>query len=227
MNDDSSPRYPNGRTEPPAGYRQLHEALKVELVETYAIWNVMMELFNAKAADISLMNKHGRHFFVLLERTYLDHVVLRIGHLLDPSQTRGKHNMCLARLCDLLNDSECGDLALRASTQLKKLKETEEPLRVRRNRHIAHKDLNTSLQIDALPNLYISTITQVLKGLAEILNSCSLHYDACTTAYDGLHGAGTELLKLIEMADQHYICETRLLEAQYGITLPEPEDDAT
>jgi hypothetical protein len=215
------------RLSPPKGFEPVYEALKHDLIETYAIWNALMELFNSSPQEIALLNKHGKFFFYLLQNTYFDHVVLCIGRLLDPPKVRGKNNMCIACLCDLLKGPAYEEIVKDARSRLEHVRTLEEPLRVWRNRRIAHADYKTSLKLEHLPVLYVSNVKQVLEALAQLLDRFSAQFYDSTTAYDGLDGAGREMLELIRMADQHYECERRAVELKYGITLSEPQDDAT
>ena len=124
------------------------------------------------------MNATASNFFYITEQTLLDAVQLGICRRVDPVEMGNRENLVLESLLGGLNPEVERDHALLSQLQprLAALKEAVEPVRVSRNRRIAHRDKGVALHAEeALPGVSVGLIDQLLAD-PTIVNVYSGHH---------------------------------------------------
>lgn len=146
-------------------------------------WREFTALYGSKPERIQVLNESAPAFFRLLQETLWEDVLLHIARLTDPAQVRGKANLSVQRLPQLISD---GDVSASVSSSVALAVDAARFCRDWRNRHIAHRDLNLALGRGATP-LEVATrskVQQALTALADVLNAVAKPYLDTTTRFD-------------------------------------------
>jgi hypothetical protein len=160
----------------------LFYAASHELTWTHWRWNQYRALFAEKPSRIELLNEAAALFFRIVQDVLFDDTVLSISKLLASPESRGKPNLTVRRIPSLLPDPILRD---HISMLIEEAKTSAEFAFDRRNRQIAHIDLDLALYRSAQP-LAIATREKVetsLSVLRNILNDVELKYCNAHTMY--------------------------------------------
>ena len=161
----------------------LFRSISKDLSHVHMYWKVYRQLFAATDRRIELLNETGSLVFHILQHLLINEVTLAICRLTDPVATGGHENHSLERL---LRDVEDEHLLNKLRDQMALLRPLAAPFRDRRNRAIAHSDLNSKLQFDEnpLPGISRQTIEDTLKSIRDFMNAYDYHYFHNTHLYE-------------------------------------------
>ena len=187
----------------PESIKDVFDELKNEILWLHAQWKIYRQLFAHSARRVDLLNRSARVFFIIVHATLLDEIQLSLGKLTDPART-GKHeNLSLAQLQERVET--LGDQAL--SSQLNEIlvelcgdrNNLDKPgkckaIRIRRNKRLAHFDLDTSLQLDAepLPGISRQMIEDALSLIRKYMNTIGIRLSQTETAYERVTMSGDD-----------------------------------
>jgi hypothetical protein len=170
----------------PTKIHDLWVTLKAEAVWLHGRWIIYCQLYGTSKERVDVLNRSASTFFNVLQKSLLQDIQLSLGKLGDPKGSGARTNLSLSTLAAEL---ECiGENAL-----VKKLKplivsfdDACQKLRRRRNKWIAHFDLNTMLgsKVTPLQGPFRAEIEAALEALREALNCVEFHYAESHTAYE-------------------------------------------
>ena len=149
-------------------------------------WAIYRQLYGTSEARVEILNRAAGTFAHMLQDVLLDDVELGLAKLGDPAATRVKgvpvENLTLANLCQLIAS---GVLVVELEPLLTAYGAACTKARDRRNKRIAHFDLETMLRPTA-PHVGPSRaeIEAALEALRNVMNRIALHYTGSQTAYD-------------------------------------------
>ncbi len=112
----------------------LFYALWQEVAWLNLKWQEYIELFGKKPSRVELLNKAAPLFFRIVQDALWYDILMHIARLTDPPKSRGKPNLTIRRLPELVGNQELDSLVEEA-------KEAAEFCRDWRHRRIAHRDL--------------------------------------------------------------------------------------
>jgi len=137
-------------------------------------WGEFIELFTDPDRT-DLLNNVAPVFFRAVQVTFFEATVLRIARLTDPPKSAGRSNLTIQQLPNLVNDPI---LAARLLILIEKAKRAAAFCRDRRNRLLAHRDLDLAMGNGANPveEATIKKVRGAINALADILNALSQHY---------------------------------------------------
>ena len=159
---------------------RVYNALFNEVSIVHVTWRLYRQLYAQSAARVDLLNDTAGYFFATLQGILVDHVVLHIGRLTDRETVAGRDNLTIQRLPLLAPDVirvDIGTLVANALTAC-------EPVRLWRNRRLAHADLDVALFDATLPGLSRSDIETMLASLRAVMNRLAGHYWQTETRYE-------------------------------------------
>jgi len=111
-------------------------------------WAIYRQLYGTSEARIDMLNRSAGTFAHMLQDVLLDDVQLGLAKLGDPATTRVKgaavENLTLSNLCQLV--TAAGTLATELPLLLATYADASANARERRNKRIAHFDLETMLR---------------------------------------------------------------------------------
>jgi hypothetical protein len=121
---------------------ETHRFLKIQLVTLHSRWHEYKNLFGHSQERVDLLNQCAGGFFYSIQFSMLQHIELCIVRLLDPAnQRQSAKNMTFERLVHfaeaVYQQSQVSDL----SKMLKHALECSSRLRRRRNKAVAHLDV--------------------------------------------------------------------------------------
>jgi hypothetical protein len=192
-------------SEIPDPLKELFEKLKSEITSLHARWKIYRQLFAHSDERIRLLNRSASRFFLFIHEVLIDHVQLSIGKLTDRACTGRKENLSIYRLHEQVEQLDDADLSSKLKEILVDLCGQRSPkksgkceiIRTRRNKRIAHFDLNTSIQhgSDPLPGVSRQMIEDVLVLLRQYMNTIEGYYCQREHRYhDPIIGPDTEAL---------------------------------
>jgi hypothetical protein len=160
-----------------------YSALWQEVASLYTKWGEYVELFGTGPSRVDLLNQAAPAFFRLVQDSLWDDVLLHLARLTDPPQSVGKSNLTI---CNLLH------LATHPRTQktlpalVHAAVEKARFSRDWRNRRIAHRDLQLSLDGSASPLALASRqhVKDALSTIVAVLNEIEIVYMDSQTFFE-------------------------------------------
>lgn len=166
-------------------------------------WAIYRQLYGTSKARVEILNRTAGTFAHMLQDVLLDDVQLGLAKLGDPAVTHVKglpvENLTLANLCKLIVAS--GVVIVELEPLLTAYGAACARARDRRNKRIAHFDLDTMLRPTAsLMGPSRTEIENALEALRNVMNRVALHYTGSQTAYDliVLDSDGDNLLGMLK-----------------------------
>jgi hypothetical protein len=163
--------------------KEVFDKLKYEVTRCHYYWIVYRQLLGTNEFRIELINKTTPSFFILFQDLFLDYITLQISKLTDPADYGKYKNFSFYYLLELLKEEDSDEFNKKISSILEKLQVVSSLFRNRRNKIVAHRDLNF---IDKKNEYGISrqSVEDVLKIIREYLNEIDFHFFNTTTLYD-------------------------------------------
>ncbi|WP_440223653.1 hypothetical protein ACQQ2N_00230 [Dokdonella sp. MW10] len=211
-----------------AAIDEVWQAIDYEVTWLHGRWAIYRQLYGTSEARVDVLNQSAGTFARMLQDVLLDDVQLGLAKLGDPASTpvRGgrAENLTLKNLLDRVIAS--GVLASELPPLLRRYEDACASIRDRRNKRIAHADLQINLEAKAsLLGPSREEIEVALKALRDVMNGVELHFTGTRTAYefvvlqddgDSLIAALTRGLRYQELVEQGAIPRDDLLSSRWG-----------
>jgi len=126
---------------------EVFHALYQEIAWLQDKWREYRTVFTTSDSRIELLNEAAPRFFVYLQDTLWEDILLHISRLTDAAEMGKKANLTVMRLPDLIGSAET---AARVRVATDAAVAAAAFARDWRNRYIAHRDLPLALQHDVL-----------------------------------------------------------------------------
>lgn len=149
-------------------------------------WIIYRQLYGTSQEHIDILNRSASTFFNVIQKTMLHDVQLSLSKLGDPAGSGKRKNLTLAALVLELEDTGENLVVSKLVPLLKNFDDACKNLRHRRNKWIAHFDLETMLQskVKPLEGPSRAEIETALAALRDVMNCVELHYTESQTAYE-------------------------------------------
>lgn len=160
---------------------EIYTRLWNECVWLFWRWDDYVVLFGTSEERLNKLNEAAPAFFYQLQGTLFESVLLHMCRMTDPAKSRGRANLTLELLPDLVDITIRDDVkSLLASAQQKC-----QFARDWRNVRISHSDLGLALKKSAQPLLAASRaqVHEGLDAIAAVLNRLGRHYGDETVPY--------------------------------------------
>lgn len=185
------------------------EAAKQQLITASAKWQLVEQLFAKSQGRSDFLRRTGSGFFALVRDSVVTDVMISLGRLLEKPHLKGNDNLTLERLMTSVSELGTEELVPKLAYHLQNAKAAYEATRLYRNKRLAHNDLKTILEQEAmpLPPATVGEIRTTLREAGEFLNIIDLHYRRSTTTFgyvmiegdaDGIVGLIRDGLRLRE-----------------------------
>jgi hypothetical protein len=170
----------------PAELQPLWDALIPEVTWLHGRWIIYRQLFGTSPERIDMLNEAAATFFFVIQAVLLDEIQLTIGKLGDPAGTGKFRNLTLASMRDSVRALGHAELCGRLDILLADFDERSVQIRVRRNKRLAHYDLDTLLNGRSAPIETASRqeIEDALVALRKFVNEIEQHFTDSMTAYE-------------------------------------------
>jgi AbiU2 len=173
-------------------------ALHRKLIELHILWQQYRQLFGSAPETVRLLNRTSGLFFKIVQDELWDSVLLGISRMTDIEESKGKKNLTLLSLPELISDA-----VLRAEVKelCDKAKAEASFARDHRNKRIAHQDHGyvTDKTANPLEPISRARVEAMLAALRAVLNRLNAHFCDSTTMYERFvaeSGAGVLVQKL-------------------------------
>lgn len=185
--------------------RTVYEALRAEVTWLHARWISYSQLFGKSQKRVDMLNECARSLFFFIHETLANDLLLSLCKLTDPaSQGEGKgrkENLSLNRLQERLEEFGEALLAAECKVTLKEININAEPLKVLRNKQLAHIDLAVALEQSAqpLPQIAKHQIDEAMQLVRQYLNSIETYYNNNVWRYEHFMMVGTDGDALVDI----------------------------
>jgi len=192
----------------------MYEFVRCEVLELNARWIVFKQLFAQGEARVSLLNREVPALFSMFHDAVRDGILMSIARLTDKPKVGRKDTLSLRQLIEH-RDLVCDDaIATSLPEQLEKIeKEQRNAIRSWRDSSGAHNDLLTVLnpQVHPLPPIMFDSIGNVLRQMADLLNTIALFLGQHPTDFESIImlGDGETIISCLESAKEHRLCRSR------------------
>jgi hypothetical protein len=167
--------------------RQVYQEVYQDVCRLHAYWKVFCQLFG-EDQSVSVLNSAASFAASSIQSALSENIILRITKLTDPAEQHGRKNLSLARLLEV---TESEDLRNRICPLLDNITEAAKPLRERRNKWSAHRDLKYALSIEkALPPVTWANLDHVLKLIRAFMHEIEKRYGRGASLYERIELGG-------------------------------------
>jgi len=183
----------------PEEHRAIFQALCQDLAMLHLKWDTYLTLFGP-TGDAGVLSGLVDGFLRTIEDSLRADMTMTICRLSDRMKSVGKENLTFSRLPGLF--PQISDLAARVDV----FNGACEPLRLQRDKLVAHNDLRTRLKPmeNPLPGIGRAHIDQILSRADGILNHVLRHHaDAEMWFVPHLIGGAKDLVYFLKVAQEH------------------------
>lgn len=170
----------------PSQIQELWASLLSDVVWLHGRWIIYRQLFGINKERVDLLNESAGTFTSIIQRLLLHDIQISISKIGDPAGTSSRANLTLRRL--QLEIENIGEAALANSmnSHLLAFETLCKKIRYRRNKWMAHNDLQTRLDEKAAPLTGPSRneIEQALEAMRTVMHCVEFHYKAQRTAFE-------------------------------------------
>lgn len=170
----------------PKPIQELWATLSADVVWLHGRWIIYRQLFGTNQERINLLNEAAGTVTWILQNLLLHDVQLSLSKIGDPAGSGDRKNLTLRRLQQSLRNAGESDTADAMEDPLGRFELASQKLLHRRNKWIAHNDLDTRLSSRASPLAGPSRqeIEDSLSPLRETMNCVELRFTGSRTMYE-------------------------------------------
>ncbi|UBM09677.1 hypothetical protein [Cupriavidus metallidurans] len=170
----------------PEPVQEIWATISADVVWLHGRWIIYRDLFGTSEGRVDLFNETAGTVAVIVQDVLLRDVQITISKLGDRAATGQNRNLTLRRLQIELRDAGEIDVSNQMEPLLVEFEAASKAVRNRRNKWIAHSDLDTLLAARAEP-LYGPSreeIETILRALRAVMDCVEIKYTDGTTAYE-------------------------------------------
>lgn len=191
----------------PEPVQEIWATLSSDVVWLHGRWIIYRQLFGTSKERVDLFNETAGTVAVIFQDVLLRDVQITISKLGDHAKSRQNDNLTLRRLQMELRNAGEADVADQLEPLLDAFETASKTVRTRRNKWIAHSDLDTLLAARAKSLLGPSRaeIEDILAALRDVMNCVELKYTDATTAYEhfDMRHTGEHVITAFAMATRY------------------------
>lgn len=188
--------------------KKAYDELKNDVDWVHTKWVIFMQLFGESEERIEFLNSMVPVFFLTIQFSLINDILISIGRLTDPKQTMRFNNLSLERMISYINIEQHPDLVESINTKYDLLMERCAEIRKQRDKRLAHTDENIRYGEGTIPIVDRKIIEEALKTIRELMNLLEEYFHGSHRAYDMpiLKGDGNTIVHLLELANEHKKC---------------------
>lgn len=161
--------------------------LEQDVIELHQMLRSLEDFYALQSDDIKVLNRHAKRLILSSLPALVESVIIHIGRLMDPAETRGgkDQNLTLERL--VLTCGELGhvELANTLSLQLDLLGDAAFDIREKlRHKRYAHRDWLYALNEGTLPKVHLSDLCGVSRLMGAFLDTINVELTQCSFSFD-------------------------------------------
>lgn len=170
----------------PCEIEDIWSFLHREVTWLHGRWRMYRQLYGTSEARINALNQVAPTFFYVLQNVLVDEVQLTLSRLSDPARTGRRENLTLETLLERIERLDIPSLTAELRSRLAAYRLTCEAIVVRRNKRIAHYDLDTHTSPDRenLQGPSRAEIEAALDSLRVFMRTVYQHFEDSYMAYE-------------------------------------------
>jgi hypothetical protein len=197
-----------------------YNALYNEVAWLHVRWKQYKELFGTSPTRIEILNQAAGLFFRIVQDGLWEDTLLHLTRLTAPCKSRGKENLTIQALPQLIIDIEFQkEIVVLVGAAIN----ANEFAKDWRNRKLAHTDLNLAIQQGAEPLAPASrkNITDAINAISRVIQRISEYYFKSDLSFDVITPADDAVSLLYVIRDGLKAEEKRFARLKEGKYLPE------
>jgi hypothetical protein len=166
---------------------QEFDILEQDIIELHQMIETLEDFYALQRDDIQVLNRHAKRLIISSLPALVESVVIHIGRLMDPAETRGgkDQNLTLERLVLICEELGHVKLAKNLAKQLARLRTTTASIREKlRHKRYAHRDWMHALNKGTLPKVYLSDLRGVSRLMGAFLDTINIKLTKCSFSFD-------------------------------------------
>jgi len=170
----------------PKQIAETWDFLHREVVWLHGRWMMYEQLYGTSEARIDALNKVAPTFFAVLQSVLMDEAQLTLSRLGDPARTGRRENLTLETLTQQIEQLGLPPLAGELRQKLEAFRQSCDAIVARRNKRIAHYDLQTHQRADSegLRGPSRAEIKTALAALRSFMQTVYQHFENSYMAYE-------------------------------------------
>lgn len=187
----------------PKEVEEIYEELKVEITWLHGRWIIYRQLFAQSEKRIKLLNECAATFFFIIQDVLIGEVQISLSKLTDPARSHKYDNLSLEQL-QLRIERNCdANFSTGQRDILDQIQRLCSPFRERRNKKLAHLDLNTARMAESypLPGVSREMIGDALSMIRTYMNEIEARFHNSEFAYDmfSMRSDGEALVSMLKL----------------------------
>ena len=148
-------------------------------------WSEFNKLYAADKETIELINRSAGYFFVIVQDTMWDDLLLHLARLSGPEKSMGKANLSIFQIATTV---EIEPLKTKLKTMLKERDTVFSFTDDHRNKRLAHHDLGVAIEgVSSIPGSSRLQIRKAIEFLQKFASAIYEHYADTTFVWNNLH----------------------------------------
>jgi hypothetical protein len=161
--------------------------LTLYVLELHVEWKIYCQVFGHSQKRMDLLKECAAATFTVFNNALWDAIILSLNKLADPDILGKYENLSLKTILKYFEESEEKTLSAQLRSVMDDLVKECEPLRLHRNKRIAHPDLETAMQRGAnLDGISRLKIDKALGCVRAFMNAVEKHYGKDTRKYEAI-----------------------------------------
>jgi len=158
---------------------EVYKALRPHVLQLHIRWAQFRFLFTVSDERMTILSNVAPGFFATVRDVLRDDAFISISRLTDDSSTRGKNNLTLVTLVELVESSDNNELAVSARLLLDQLHEQVQNMRKWRNQWLAHTDYDQAVLDRPLPEYGVQRVhvDNSIRMILDIMNLFASHLE--------------------------------------------------
>lgn len=162
--------------------KDVFDKIKSEVTRCHFYWIIYRQLLGTNENRIHIINKTTPSFFIMFQDLLFDYITLELSKLTDPADFGKNKNLSFYYLLEQLRSEITEEFNSKLFAILDELKSVTELFRNRRNKLVAHRDVQSITHKD---NYSISrqSVEDALTVVREYMNEIDGHFFNNQTLY--------------------------------------------
>ncbi len=198
----------------PEDIKPIWDLLYDETVAVHAYWILFEQLFGGSQDQLDLLNRSAGFCFYVIQDALATDVQLSLSKLSDPAESNRKTNATTQHLLNEVRALNWPAPVDELQRLWQSFTDSCEPIRLSRNKMIAHLDRATALQTGKVIPPVMTTVGDVkkaLQALSKFMNAVEVYLSEAPTAYEHflMRGeGGDDLVSLLRMAEHYQVLQS-------------------
>lgn len=168
---------------------QEFDILEQDIIELHQMIETLEDFYALQHEDMKVLNRHAKRLIISSLPAIVESVVIHIGRLMDPAETRTCDGIArnltiksLERTCRELGHVELAD---NLNSQFDELKTATHNIREKlRHKRYAHRDWVHALNQGSLPHIQLNDLRKVSRLMGEFFNTINIQLTGCALSFD-------------------------------------------